>query len=145
MTYDQLAKKIQSMSAKEIILAMVDSLQNPVTIVDMDTYGKIRDEVCYGCAATNTICKLGGFDPKAQLPFYEITVPAYSRNNKAISGFESAINYLRAGYVDLYNVEANHHEFAEIKDFEPLPEIYNDNYKDPEILQQYINLANQQP
>ena len=52
-------EKVQAMSAKEIIMAMVEGLRNPVTKIHMGTYGKVEGDVCYGCAATNAICKIG--------------------------------------------------------------------------------------
>lgn len=39
-TYRLLGEKIQAMSAKEIILTMVDSIKNPVMRVDMDDFGR---------------------------------------------------------------------------------------------------------
>lgn len=105
--YEILEEKIRSMSFKEIVLAMVDSLRNPVTEINMFTFGFIEDGICYGCAATNTICKLGGFDPKNVLStngsFYR-----YESNDDLwdqtfiITSFESAIDSLRQGHLDMY-------------------------------------------
>jgi len=51
-------QQVLSMTAGEIIMSMVKGLEKPVTKIDMDTYGQTRDGVCYGCAATNTVCKI---------------------------------------------------------------------------------------
>lgn len=65
-------QKVQSMTAKEIIMAMVESLIPPPLIkVDMGTFGTTEitkpatkflgwtlrkaESICFGCAATNTI------------------------------------------------------------------------------------------
>ena len=42
MTFKQ---KVQSMTAKEIIMAMVEGLKNPVVKVDTGTFGEERDGV----------------------------------------------------------------------------------------------------
>lgn len=59
-----LVDKIKSMNVKNIIIVMVESLRKPQTKIDMGTWGeKYEDCFCYGCAATNTICKIGGLKP----------------------------------------------------------------------------------
>lgn len=149
MTYLELENKIKSMSAKEIILAMVEGLQNPVTRIDMNTFGMKSDNICYGCAATNTILKLGGLDPEKEIiedglcwtRKYSVTWDMF------LSKFEVAINYLRMGGILNYNDMAKNYGFAQIKIDVPecyLPRIDNTNYKDPEVLQSYIHLANSQ-
>lgn len=137
--YKNLEEKIKSMTAKEIILAMVDSLKNPVTKVNMYDFGSYEDGICYGCAATNTICRLGEFNPKEEL---SIVGPRY--RTVFISGFEDAIDCLRNGYIKRYNSLAQEYEFATIKTSTDLPKIDDDNYQDPEVLQAYIDLANAQ-
>ena len=59
----EIRDKIRLLSAKEIILVMIEGLRNPVVKVDMETYGQIKHfesgkNVCYGCAATNALCKI---------------------------------------------------------------------------------------
>jgi hypothetical protein len=114
-----LVDKIQSMTAKEIILTMVESLRNPVTKIDMSTFGfkdvfgeNGKKNICYGCAATNTICKIGGFDPSIvldvdeyrQYRHVEIYDPTEICDFKCIiMQFEWAIDALRMGNIDLYN------------------------------------------
>jgi len=60
-----LTEKIKSMTAKEHIMNMVEGLRNPMTVINMDTFGEKREDgVCFGCAATNSICRLiGSIDP----------------------------------------------------------------------------------
>lgn len=99
--YTNLEGKIKSMSAKEIILAMVDGLMNPVTKIDMYTFGWYEDGICYGCAATNAICRIGMLDPEVEL--LSISGPKYRKYSDLISGFEDAVDCLRNGYIKRYN------------------------------------------
>lgn len=140
--YTNLERKIKSMTAKEIIMAMVDGLMNPVTIIDMDTFGSYDNGICYGCAATNAICRIGMLDPDIELP--SMTGPKYRNYSGLISGFEDAIDCLRNGYIKRYNSFAQEYGFATIKTSTELPEIDNDNYQDPKVIQAYIDLANAQ-
>lgn len=93
MTYEQLEQKIKLMTAKEIILAMVDSLKNPVTKVLMSTFGFKENGICYGCAATNTICKLGGLDPYIELGERDSKRRKYVNNSIFLNYFEEAIDF----------------------------------------------------
>lgn len=147
MTYEELEIKIKSMSAKEIILAMVDSLQNPVTEINMDSFGHLEGEICYGCAATNTICKLGGLDPVIEFQKAgPLSVNRLYTENRFIDRFEPAIDYLRQGDIYWYNVCAREYGFSEIAiNNQYLEEITNFNYQAKEVLQGYIDLANSQP
>lgn len=140
--YKNLEEKIKSMSAKEIILAMVDSLKNPVTKVNMYSFGSYEDGICYGCAATNAICRIGMLDPEVEL--LSISGPKYRNYSDLISGFEDAIDCLRNGYIKRYNSLAQKYGFATITESTELPKIDNDSYQDPEVLQAYIDLANSQ-
>lgn len=156
-------EKVQSMTAKEIILAMVDGLRNPVTDkIDMSTFGDSIDGICFGCAATNTICKIGKYSKEdllksvtteeswrseryiiSRLGLTGCKEDYYPINNYFIHDFESAINVLRSGYVDTYNDYAIVNEFAEIKiPHFPLPFLTHEYTEDE--LQQYEKLANLQ-
>jgi hypothetical protein len=50
--------KINSVS--DIILAMTEGLKKEWVKIDMQTYGAVYKKVCFGCAATNTLCQLMG-------------------------------------------------------------------------------------
>lgn len=122
------------MSAKQIILAMVEGLENPTTKISMGTFGYSHRNICFGCAATNTICCIEKISNEELLSFFKtqkenltglINYPFKNKNLetvKFIGGFEYAIDYLRQGYVTLYNQVAKELEIATIdfKDF-PLP------------------------
>lgn len=140
-SYKDLETKICSMTAKEIILAMVEGLKNPVTEIDMNTFGKKNERgVCYGCAATNAICKIGNLDPNIELRGW---LPKYSANGGIIAAFEGAIDSLRTGDVDDYNDLAKAYGFAIIEQgYMYLPVLTDGNFNDPFVLQHYIDLAN---
>ena len=151
---------VQSMTAKEIIMAMVNSLIPPPVIpVDMGTFGTTREEPavkflgitvikpkvkCYGCAATNTICKIAG---------KTFTIDnIYNREGRAdfigtdtgfLGDFEAAIDKLRTGNVRMYNTYARFGGFAEIQNVINLP-CLNDNYTTGQ-LNKYKQLADAQP
>src|SRR5690606_4949256 len=115
MTYEQLEQNIKSMTAKEIVLAMVDSLKNPVTKVLMSTFGFKENGICYGCAATNTICKLGGLDPHIELGTWDSDGKRkYVENSRFLDYFEDAIDSLRQGNIEYYNEIAKTWQFAKI-------------------------------
>lgn len=143
MTYEELENKIKSMTAKEIILKMLDGLKNPVMKVNMDTFGEKIGEVCFGCAATNMICKLGELNPYEEVGGTRNSTQ-YNMSSSFLSVFEDAINDLRSGYLYEYNGAASYKGFTQIKITTQPPAITNDNYKDPEVLQAYIDLANEQ-
>lgn len=136
-------EKVKSMTAAEIILTMVEGLVNPKTdIVDMASFGHTDTEygrdVCYGCAATNTILKIldadkSGLFPKAQEDSSEtIGLGAWNPNLFNVSGdtaankfakvnsflvdFEYAIDALRIGEIAEYNSFAKACGFAQIED-----------------------------
>ena len=140
--YKNLESKIKSMTAKEIIMSMVDGLMNPVTKIDMYTFGWYEDGICYGCAATNAICRIGMLDPEVEL--LSMSGPKYRKYSDLISGFEDAVDCLRNGYIKRYNSLAQKYGFATITESTELPKIDNDSYQDPEVLQAYIDLANAQ-
>jgi hypothetical protein len=49
---------VTGMSAVDLLKVLKEVLINPVTELDMDTFGNITNGVCYGCLATNAICKI---------------------------------------------------------------------------------------
>jgi hypothetical protein len=136
--YVKLAKKIQSMTAKEIVLAMVDSLRHPVTDeVFMDSFGGIGYKGCYGCAATNWICKIGEFNPNEELEGpRKYIIPQAGDNfeivvaKNVIGSFETAIDCLRQGDIENYNCYAKTVNVSTI-DINPkntLPYLDSNNY-----------------
>ena len=137
-------EKVQAMTGKEIIMVMVDSIQNPVIMLDMNDFGDAKDGVCYGCAATNSICKISG------KTFDEDSIDTTSTRAKFIGtgydflhDFEFAIDGLRQGQVKYYNGLAKEIGIATInQNGIQLPFLTND--FTPEDLQAYINLANAQ-
>ena len=138
-------EKVQSMTAKEIIMAMVEGLQNPSIKVDMDTFGSVKGGICFGCAATNTVCKISGkvFDGYNIWDVIDRGILINS-NPDFLDSFESAIDALRhGGTTDVYNSYAKDVGFATIEyNSDKLPHLTN-SYTTAN-LQEYINLANAQ-
>lgn len=157
MTFEE---KVRSMTAKEIIMAMVDSLTHPPIVnIDMSTYGYYgfidrkflgiklgKKKVCFGCAATNTICQISGkkFTPNL-IAIRSKRAEFINSDRTFLLNFEEAINSLRCGYVSGYNIIAKHKcNIATIFIYENiyLPRLEND-YTNKD-LEPYIQLANAQ-
>ena len=137
-------EKVQAMTAKEIIMVFVDSLLNPVIAVDMATFGMVENGFCYGCAATNTVCKIAGEVFNARSICDAQTRADFIKSDiEFLYYFELAINSLRKGNLSDYNYYADKISIADINDTViPLPFINNDYTQ--EDLQAYIILANAQ-
>ena len=105
MTFEE---KVRSMTAKEIVQAMIDGLKKPWVKVNMCSFGDfqiekkwfglISREVCYGCAATNTICEIAGitFTPE-NIWSTGHRADAVNATYDFMNGFECAIDYFRMG------------------------------------------------
>lgn len=139
-------EKVQSMTAKEIIMAMVNGLKHEWTKISMSTFGDVFDNVCFGCAATNAVCEI------RQKPYLkEFLVDRTSRaeglgtSYSFLEGFEIAIDNLRSGSVHDYNLYAKLGMFARI---ELPPEFYLPrltSYDWKVNIGYYTELANAQP
>lgn len=160
LTHKQTVEKIKGMTASEIIMAMLEGLRNPVTKIDMSTYGHVRDGVCFGCAATNAICGIQGLNLRKATSYLKeknrgsggglIGVSKTSRdiitddNVGFMYRFESCINLLRKGDIYAYNQQAEMLGIANIsfykagEDFDyPL---LDDDYTEEQLVS-YENLA----
>lgn len=156
---------VQSMTAKEIIMAMVEALKDPYYKIDMNTYGQAREIdsegdtklICFGCAATNTISKISGiiFTPDTinwEERVFAVTGKSaqnknytYTEEGNFLDKFESAIDRLRSFEIDEYNKFANLIDIANIEYKTSIDNIrkLNDYYNQKD-LDAYIELANQQ-
>lgn len=116
--------KVKSMKAYEIIQAMMKSLENPTVKLDLTTYGEVKEknimglfkrEVCYGCAATNTICQISGIKLNVNnISFRSNRSQAINSDYNFLESFEYAIDSLRRGDITNYNHYAEKHGFAKI-------------------------------
>jgi hypothetical protein len=114
--------KVKSMTGKEIVLAMVEALTHPPVVnINMSTFGsydvtgknylfgliKRRKYVCFGCAATNTICKISGkvFEGK-EILVLRSRAEFVNCRPLFLAAFECAINELRKGDLLRYNYYA---------------------------------------
>lgn len=146
-------EKIQSLTAKEIILFMVEGLKNPEIEIDMCTFGDvkvvskwlglIKKRKCFGCAATNTICKITG------VKFTEENIVSRLKRAEALGThynfldiFEESIDMLRLGKISDYNYLARLGNFSEIEVALKMPVLINSFTQIQ--LQCYVNLANAQ-
>lgn len=146
-------EKVKSMTAAEIIQAMIRGLKAKHVEIDMGSFGKRRGGRCFGCAATNAVCEI------AQLPIpvkgifikkngeypAEQLATVIGANLDFVEWFEDAIDDLRGGYINRYNSTAERLGIALIT--EPvslyLPRLSTNNYL--EGLPAYEKLAKAQP
>lgn len=146
-------EKVKSLTAYEIIMAMVKGLEKPKIRVNMSTYGNIVYKpifglfdvpICYGCAATNTICQISGikFNSK-NIELRSERADALNTDKDFLQEFEDSIDFLRCGELKEYNVIARRYGFAEIKYTDELQKslpILNNDYT-AEDLRNYKILA----
>lgn len=138
--YKEFEEKVKSMTAYDIIMAMVDGLRKPRTKIDMSTFGAIEEGVCYGCAATNAILHI----MEASKEGVEDHIRTSQNRNTCpldVAQFEVAIDHLREGEVDLYNLYAKDCGIAQITPMpgQELPYLDDDYTEDQ--LQEYVKLA----
>lgn len=142
-------QQVLSMTAGEIIMSMVKGLEKPKTLIDMGTYGttRIKDQkiVCYGCAATNTVCEISGvnFTPD-NIDYTGDRARAIKSSYDFLKLFELAINELRKGNIDGYNEYAAKGKFRRIQNpfYLQLPRL--NNVYTQEQLNVYTKLAKTQ-
>ena len=140
MAFEQ---KVRNMTAKEIIMAMVNGLKKQHVNVDMLSFGHEQDGICFGCAATNAACEISGKNyGSGDIHGKELRSIHMGCSRRFLSDFEMAIDELRKGNVFLFNHYARRIGIATIKikvlNFE-LPRLNTDNYL--ENLHYYEKLA----
>ena len=147
---------------------MVESLIPPPIIeIDMNTFGESRTvpnnvfnkthlfkntlfqlklptkEICFGCAATNSICRISGKTFNKNNIFSVQTRAEFIGTDKNfLKTFEEAIDNLRYGRLNSYNMLADKIGIVNIKKNGYLKPLFNDYKK--EDLNCYIKLANSQ-
>jgi len=126
-----ITEKIKSMTAKEIVMSMVNGLRNPVTQINMNTFGEVVEGVCFGCAATNAMCYIGNYSNEDLLKEGGVVpnIKAYSE----LMFFEWAIDELRRGDINAYNRQAGRAGCAKIS----LPDGIEDDYWLPFLRNDY--------
>ena len=137
---------VQAMTGKDIVMAMVNGLRKKHVEINMGTFGCKVNGVCYGCAATNTICEIIGRVP--ELGDWDTEEIRIIRTNSVdandtvfVHRFESAIDFLRSGMILSYNNIANKENFASFPSSRvSLPSLEND-FTEKE-LQAYERFAN---
>ena len=92
----------QLKSLADIVDTMIKGLKKEWVKVDMASYGYSEKGVCFGCAATNTLCEL------TQESFTEYNIEEDARGKALfityaeLDSFERAINELRQGHADFF-------------------------------------------
>jgi hypothetical protein len=137
-------EKVLAMSAKEIIMAMVEGLKHPTVKLQMNTFGYKKDGICYGCAATNAVCYIAGKNYKwAKENYGDRLQVSIEKDVDFVEMIEYAIDDLRIGDIHLYNIIANRIGIATISSKGlVLPTLSDSNYL--LNLPYYIELANRQ-
>ena len=129
----------QLKSISHIVDTMIKGLKKEWVQINMGAFGEVVNGVCFGCAATNTLCEL------MQEPFTENSIVESQRrgkigvNESELDNFEAAIDALRCGDTDnflsslwdikhLFNFSLTCLEDIEYD--KRLPELTTDNYKE---------------
>lgn len=117
-------EKVKAMSGAEIVRAMTAGLRKRWVEIDMDSFGYVSEGICFGCAATNTVCQIVG---KKMAPEHAVSyvcgnyigIKGAAKFAKAdinfIERFEPAIDVLRNGSVSFYNNIAEKIGVAQLK------------------------------
>jgi len=129
----------QLKSVSDIVDTMIKGLKKEWVNVDMNTFGTVESGLCFGCAATNTLCEL------IQEPFTKNDMNLSGRSEKLgignvdIEFFEAAIDSLRRGNTLDFLGYLNHIDYLfsfklpyhyDIEYNQELPELSTDNYKE---------------
>lgn len=142
--YKKFEEKVKSMSAYDIIMAMVNGLRDPKTRIDMSTFGSIREGICYGCVAANAVLHIMDANKEEVKSHVHYRQKYEKYDNSPLRAFEYAINDLRCGLLGSYNASATRLGLARITPMpgQKLPKL-RDDYTE-EQLQQYEKLAKYQ-
>lgn len=137
-------EKVRSMSGADIINAMCDGLEREWVEVEMRSFGHFKNGVCYGCAATNTICQIVGrsFDAH-EIEWRSNRKDAIKCDYDFLLEFERSIDALRLGEIEIYNLIADEIGIAKIHETANADAMTTANYRD--LIPQYRELAKTQP
>lgn len=92
--------EFDKLTPKQVVQAMVDGLRKKHVLVNMHSFGHVKDGVCYGCAATNAVCELFGvkFGPDV-IANADRRADVVHQSFEKLRWFENAIDLLRQGDV----------------------------------------------
>ena len=109
----------------------------------MRSFGGSTNGVCYGCAATNTICQIVGRSFDAHEIEWFKPKRCYKMRLWFLGEFEHAIDALRSGDIQAYNSIAEEIGIAQIHETGKVGFMTTENYR--ELIPQYRELARTQP
>lgn len=136
---------VKNMSAKEIILSLIEGLKNPVIKIQMKSFGFYNPTInsSSGGAVTNMICMISGevFN-NHQINLRESRAKSLKVSNFFLFHFEIAIDCLRMGEIKNYNYLAGKIGLVQIIKSKDLP-CLRDGFTKAD-LQHYVELANAQ-
>lgn len=137
---DSFKTKVLSMTTKELVLAMINGITKQHVELDFGLFGYYKNEICFGCAATNTICEITGTTfTKDFISCNEDRAKFIETDKNFLKDFEIAIDYLRQGSIKRYNGMAKFMGISQINSSKVLPYLNNFNWK--ENLHYYEELA----
>lgn len=84
----------------DIVDTMIRGLKKEWVKVKMNTFGQKKDGICFGCAATNTLCELMQESFSLETIENRATQFNYDISIEDLSIFEVAIDALRGGFLD---------------------------------------------
>lgn len=100
-------KKIEfdKLTPRQIVQAMVNGLKAKHVLVCMGSFGyRDTEGICYGCAATNTLCELAETKFTAEvIASTGKLASAVGSDYESVAFFETAIDALRKGQINIAN------------------------------------------
>ena len=126
-----LEQRVRSLTAKEIVGFLIEGIENPVGILDFDTFGynyNTQGDVrkCSACGATQAIIKMMAVEFTAN--DFKNRSERLNADKWFLSVLEDALDSLRCGKVSVYNRVARELALAEMPETLIFPYISNDNY-----------------
>lgn len=137
--------EVEKLTPRIIILAMTAGLRKRWVEIRMETFGQTDKGVCFGCAATNTLCQLVGvaFNP-SQIKDERTRSRFLKISRSQLDILELAIDWLRRGNIVCANQQLARIGIGEIINPKGIHLGCLGDYYTDAHLQQYDKLAKDQ-
>ena len=124
-------EKVRSLSFKQILGYLIEGLENPDYEIDMHQFAKVNKKICYVCAATSAISKMGNvIFPIEKIEYSEFRSDLLNCSISFFWDFETALDKLREGDLINYNLMADELNFSKAPFYDKLlPKLDTHNYK----------------